>query len=44
MRATQEEAKGRSTLVEEDRAEGPGMSHGAVQMSSRHGQKEAQKS
>ena len=43
MRATQEEAKGRSTLVEEDRAEGPGDVHGDVQMRSRHGHKEAQK-
>ena len=32
----------RSTLVEEDRAEGPGDLHGAVQMSSRHGHEEAQ--
>ena len=43
MFATQEEAKVRSTPVEENRAEGPRDVHGAVQMSSRHGYEEAQK-
>ena len=41
MFAPQEEAKVRSALVEEDKAEGPGNVHRAVQMSSRRGHKKA---
>ncbi|CAK0783469.1 hypothetical protein CVIRNUC_006668 [Coccomyxa viridis] len=41
--ADEEQAKVRSALVEEDRAEGPGDVHGNVQMRSRHGHTEAQK-